>query len=158
MHYLAIFLPNSVVTGMPYLPAKKRWTCFLQPPFFPRALKIEKYKGFRPATIWRGAAFHFFGGFVEKENPLETLIVIFENVSPEGFSWLKMKHFEISVLTANSRCLRTAAFKYFIYFIPGLLIKQLLSMYMEDARFKDKGKRIRNTGLIKHASEHKCSP
>ena len=30
--------------------------------------------------------FHFFGGFLEKENPLETLIVIFENVSPKGFS------------------------------------------------------------------------
>ena len=34
--------------------------------------------------------------------------------------------------------------KCFIYFIPGLLIKQLLSMYMEDARFKDKEERIRN--------------
>ena len=33
-----------------------------------------------------------FGGFLEKENPLET-IVIFENVSPKGFSWLKMKYF-----------------------------------------------------------------
>ena len=30
--------------------------------------------------------------------------------------------------------------KFFIYFNPGLLIKQLLSMYMKDARFKDKGK------------------
>ena len=48
-----------------------------------------------------------FGGFLEKENPLET-IVIFENVSPKGFSWLKMKYFEISVLTANSRYLQTA--------------------------------------------------
>ena len=55
--------------------------------------------------------FHFFGGFLEKENPLETLIVIFENVSPKGFSWLKMKYFEISVLTANSRYLPTAALK-----------------------------------------------
>ena len=41
-----------------------------------------------------------FGGsvsktFLEKENPLETLIVISENVSPKGFSWLKMKYFEI---------------------------------------------------------------
>ena len=42
-----------------------------------------------------------FGGFLEKENPLET-IVIFENVSPKGFSWLKMKYFEISVLTATA--------------------------------------------------------
>ena len=37
-----------------------------------------------------------FGGFLENENFLETLIVIFENVSPKGFSWLKMKYFEIS--------------------------------------------------------------
>ena len=44
-----------------------------------------------------------FGGFLEKENPLETLIVIFENVSPKGFSWLKMKYFEISVFKANSQ-------------------------------------------------------
>ena len=67
--------------------------------------------------IWAAVAlyivfkFHFFGGFLEKENPLETLIVIFENVSPKGFSWLKMKYFEISVLTANSRYLPTAALK-----------------------------------------------
>ena len=43
-----------------------------------------------------------FAGFLEKENSLETLIVIFENVSPKGSFWLKMKYFEISVLTANS--------------------------------------------------------
>ena len=43
-----------------------------------------------------------FAGFLEKENSLETLIVIFENVSPKGFFRLKMKNFEISVLTANS--------------------------------------------------------
>ena len=52
-----------------------------------------------------------FGGFVDKENPFETLIVIFENVSPKGLSWLKMKYFEISVLSANSRYLQTAALK-----------------------------------------------
>ena len=57
-----------------------------------------------------------FGGsvsktFLEKENPLETLIVIFENDSPKGFFWLKMKYFEISVLKANSRYLQTAALK-----------------------------------------------
>ena len=40
MHYLAIFLPNSIATRMPYLPAKDRWTCFLGPPFFSRALKM----------------------------------------------------------------------------------------------------------------------
>ena len=32
-----------------------------------------------------------FAGFLEKENSLETLIVIFENASPKGFFWLNMK-------------------------------------------------------------------
>ena len=46
-----------------------------------------------------------FAGFLEKENSLETLIVIFEKVSPN------MKNFEISVFTANYRYLQTAALK-----------------------------------------------
>ena len=50
-----------------------------------------------------------FAGFPEKENSLESLIVIFENVSPKGFSLLNMKNFEISILTAHSRYLQTAA-------------------------------------------------
>ena len=50
-----------------------------------------------------------FAGFLEKENSLETLIVIFEKVSPTVFFSLNMKDFEISVLTANSRYLQTAA-------------------------------------------------
>ena len=54
-----------------------------------------------------------FAGFLEKENSLETLIVIFENVSPKGFFWLNMKNFEIAVLTANSRYLHTAALNLF---------------------------------------------
>ena len=37
--------------------------------------------------------FHFFAGFLEKENSLETLIVIFKNVSPKGFFWMNMKNF-----------------------------------------------------------------
>ena len=49
------------------------------------------------------------GGFHEKENPFETLILIFENVSPKDFSWLKMKYVEISVLTANSQYLQMAS-------------------------------------------------
>ena len=52
-----------------------------------------------------------FAGFLEKENSLETLIEIFENVSPKGFFWLNMTDFEISVLTAISRYLQTAALK-----------------------------------------------
>ena len=49
-----------------------------------------------------------FGVFLENENSFEALIVIFENVSSKGSFWLKMKYFEISVLTANSRYLQTA--------------------------------------------------
>ena len=53
-----------------------------------------------------------FAGFLEKENSLETLIVIFEKVSSKGFLRLNMKNFEISVLTANSRYLQTAALNF----------------------------------------------
>ena len=61
-------------------------------------------------TIWRGASLIFtFCGFLEKENSIVTLIVIFENVSPKGFFRPNMTNFEISVLTANSRYLQTAA-------------------------------------------------
>ena len=52
-----------------------------------------------------------FGGFLENENSLETMIVIFENGSSKGSFSLKMKYFEISVLTANFRYLQTAALK-----------------------------------------------
>ena len=72
---------------------------------------MVKFKGFRPATIWRGAAFHFLAVFSKKKTIWQILIVIFENVSPKGISWLKMKYFEISVSTANSRYLQTAAIK-----------------------------------------------
>ena len=62
--------------------------------------------------MWTGnymawGSISLFGGFLENENSLETMIVIFENVSPKGSFWLKMKYFEISVLTANSRYLQT---------------------------------------------------
>ena len=52
-----------------------------------------------------------FAGFLQKVNSLETLIVIFEKFSPKGFFWPNMKNFEISVLTANSPYLQTAALK-----------------------------------------------
>ena len=66
--------------------------------------------------MWTGdymawGSISLLGGFLENENSLETMIVIFENVSPKGSFWLKMKYFEISVLTANSRYLQTAALK-----------------------------------------------
>ena len=72
-----------------------------------------------------------FGGFLEKGNPLETLIVIFENVSPKGFSWLKMKYFEISVLTANhARYLQTAALKEIFH--DSLKISKFTGICMEN--------------------------
>ena len=114
MHFnLAIFLPNSTVTGMPYLPAKDEVVSFNC--LSSRGLwKVLKFQGFRPATIWRGGAFHFLA-VLSKKKILSKLwllfIVIFENVSPKGLSWLKMKYFEISVLTANSRYLQIAALK-----------------------------------------------
>ena len=79
--------------------------------FFPEGFENGSFKGFRPATIWRGAAFHFLPVFSKKKN-LWKLIVIFENVSPTGFFWPNMKIFEISVLTANSRYLQTAALNF----------------------------------------------
>ena len=52
-------------------------------------------------------------GFLEKENSLETLIVIFENFHQRVFSdCMDMKNFEIPVLTENSRYLQTAALKF----------------------------------------------
>ena len=66
-------------------------------------------KGFENHMAW--GTISLFAGFLEKENSLETLIVIFEKVSPKGFLWLNVKDFEISVLTANSRYLQTAALK-----------------------------------------------
>ena len=60
-----MFLPNSIVTGMPYLPAKDELVSL-------NRLSSEGFengmKGFRPATIWRGAAFHFLRVFSKKKN------------------------------------------------------------------------------------------
>ena len=65
------------------------WTVFL-----PEGIENGLIQRF--LTGDQGVGQHFTG-FLEKENSLETVIVIFENVSPD------MKNFEISVLTANSR-------------------------------------------------------
>ena len=60
-------------------------------------------------------------GFLEKENSLETLIVIFKNFHQRVISdYMNMKSFEIPVLTENSRYLQTAALKF--------LAKRLLSL------------------------------
>ena len=78
--------------------------------FLSEGFENGKIQRFYTSDYMTWGSISLFGGFLEKENPLET-IVIFENVSPKGFSWLKMKYFEISVLTANSRYLQTAALK-----------------------------------------------
>ena len=62
MHYLAIFLPNSIATRMPYLPAKDELVSLDR--LSSRGLwKWYNSKGFGPATTWRGAAFHFLAVF-----------------------------------------------------------------------------------------------
>ena len=90
-----------IVTGMPYLPAKMNlfpWTVFLSKGF-ENGINQRFLTG--DYMVW--GSISLFAGFLEEENSLETLIVIFEKVSPKGFLWLNMKNFEISVLTANSR-------------------------------------------------------
>ena len=47
---------------------------------------MVKFKGFRPATHMTWGNISLFGGHLEKQNSLETLVVIFENISPKGFS------------------------------------------------------------------------
>ena len=82
MHYLAIFLPNSIETRMPYLLAEDE-LFFLGSPFFPRALKMVQFKRFWTGDYMAWGSISLFGGFLENENSLETLNVIFENVSPK---------------------------------------------------------------------------
>ena len=83
------------------------WTVFLSDGFENGI--IHRFLTF-DYMAWGSISDHFLpAGFLEKENSFETLIMIFENVSPKGFFWLNMKNFEISVLTANSRYLQTAA-------------------------------------------------
>ena len=79
--------------------------------FLPEGFENGIIPGFLTGDYMAWGSISLFAGFLEKENSLETLIVIFENVSPKGFFWLNMKNFEISVLTANSRYLQTAALK-----------------------------------------------
>ena len=90
-----------IVTGMPYLPAKMNlfpWTVFL-----PNGFENGINQRFLTGDYMAWGSISLFVGFLEKENSLETLIVIFEKVSPKGFLWLNIKNFEISFLTTNSR-------------------------------------------------------
>ena len=61
--------------------------------FLSEGFENGKIQRFYTSDYMTWGSISLFGGFLEKENPLET-IVIFENVSPKGFSWLKMKYFE----------------------------------------------------------------
>ena len=82
------------------------WTVFL-----PEGFENGIIQRFLTGDYMAWGSISLFAGFLEKENSLETLIVIFEKVSPKGFLWLNMKNLEISVLTANYRYLQTAALK-----------------------------------------------
>ena len=89
IHYLAIFLQNTIVTGMPYLSAKDELVSLNR--LSSRGLwnwYNSKVLDRRLYGVWQ----HFpFCGFLEKENSLETLIVIFEKVSLKGFFWLNFE-------------------------------------------------------------------
>ena len=87
IHYLAIFLPDSIVTGMPYLPAKDEVVSLN------RRFSWGLWKWCNSKVLDRrlyGVCQHFtFCRFSQKRKFLETLILIFENVSPRGFSdWI----------------------------------------------------------------------
>ena len=82
MHYFALFLPNTVSTGMPYLPGKDEVVSF-KPLFFPRVVMNRIIQQWLYGVDERSIS--LFASFLEKENALETLILIFENVSPKVF-------------------------------------------------------------------------
>ena len=80
-------LPNSIVTGMPYLPAKDEVVSLN------RRSSRGLWKWYNSKVLDRrlyGVGQHFtFCRFSQKRKFLETLILIFENVSPRGFSdWI----------------------------------------------------------------------
>ena len=79
--------------------------------------------------------FHVLLNFSKRKFFLETLIVVFENVLPKGFFWPSMKNFEISVLTANSRYLQTAALKFTKVDQPNNLTKPYVPSWKNDGRF-----------------------
>ena len=85
MHYLAIFLLNSIVTEMPYLPKMNLflWTTFLSKGF--KNGIIQRFWRFLNGDCMAWTQHFTFAGFRKKGNSLGTLIVIFDNVSPKGF-------------------------------------------------------------------------
>ena len=67
---------------MPYLPGKDEVVSF-KPLFFPRVVMNRIIQQWLYGVNERSIS--LFTSFLEKENALETLILIFENVSPKGF-------------------------------------------------------------------------
>ena len=70
------------------------------------------FKGFWPATIWRGAAFHFLPVFSKKKIVWKLWLWFSKKFHQRVFLWRNMKNSEIFVLTANSRYLQTTALKF----------------------------------------------
>ena len=80
-----IFLLNSIVTEMPYLPKMNLflWTTFLSKGF--KNGIIQRFWRFLNSDCMAWTQHFTFAGFRKKGNSLGTLIVIFDNVSPKGF-------------------------------------------------------------------------
>ena len=109
IHYLAIFLPNSIVTGMPYLPAKDELVSLNRL----SSRGLWKWYNSKVLDRWLYMAWgsiSLFAGFLEKQNSLETLIVIFEKVSPEFRNFRFDGKF--SILYLQTAALNVAIFAY----------------------------------------------
>ena len=109
MHYLAIFLLNSIVTGMPYLPAKDELVSLN------RLSSRGLWKWYNSKVLDRrlyGVGQQFtFCRFSRKRKFFGNFDCDFRKCFTKGFFLTEYEDFEISVLTENSRYLQTAALK-----------------------------------------------
>ena len=91
IHYLAIFLPDSIVTGMPYLPAKDEVVSLN------RRSSRGLWKWYNSKVLDRrlyGVGQHFtFCRFSQKRKFLETLILIFAKWFTKGFFLTEYEEF-----------------------------------------------------------------
>ena len=72
----------------------QRRTCFLEPSFFPpEGFENGIIQTFLTGYYMAWGSISLFAGFLEKENSLETLIVIFEKVSPKRFFLTEYEEF-----------------------------------------------------------------
>ena len=98
---------------MPYLPAKGEFVSLN------RLSSRELWKWYNSKVFDRwlyGVGQHFtFCRFSRKRKLFAIFDCDFRKYFTKGFFWLNMKNLEISVLTANSRYLQTAALKYFSF-------------------------------------------